>query len=100
MLEANSNNAVRTDTLLAQQTREAVGFGIELSVGKVLILELDSNGCRRPFGLSLDDLMQLALHGNDRAGGRQLLHKTRVLIVADSRNIANLDVRIPSETVD
>ena len=97
---ANSDYAVRTDALLAQQMRESVGFGTELSVGKILILKLDSNGCGRPFGLSLDELMQLALRGNDTARGRQLLCKTRVLVVADSRNIVNLDVRIPSETVD
>ena len=66
-LEANSDNAVRTNTLLAQQTREAVGLGIELSVSKVLIFELDGNDCGSSLGLSFDELMQLALHGIDRA---------------------------------
>ena len=45
--------------------------------------------------------MQLVLGRVDRPGGRQFLHnKTRVLVFANSRNIPNLDVRVPSESVD
>jgi hypothetical protein len=48
---------VWTDTLLAQQTRETVGLGVELSVGEVLILELDGDRGGRLLGLSFDKLV-------------------------------------------
>ena len=99
-LEANSSNGICTDTLLAQQTRNAVGFGIKLSVGKVLIFELDGHSGGGLLRLSLDKLMQPAVDRVDGPGGGQLLHKSRVFFIVDSRNVADLDVGVPSESAD
>ena len=98
--EADSNNGVRTDTLLAQHASKAVGLRIELSVGKVLILVFDGYGCGGPESLSLDELVQFEFDRVYRSRSRQLLDEAGDLIVADSRDVADLHMRVLSEGID
>lgn len=57
MFEADSDNAVRPNTLLAEQTGESVSLSIELRIGELLIFELDGNSSggllRLSFGESV-----------------------------------------------
>ena len=97
MFGTDSDNAVRTDSLLPQHMSKTVGLGVELCVGEVLVLVFDSNHGGSLRSLSLDELMQLALDWVDGSRSRQFLNETCDLIVAD---ISNLRVWVISEGIN